>query len=46
MPYTSYVLNSAPTKFMRGDQVATCIYQFPTFIPDKKKHVVFDQAYN
>jgi len=39
-------LNNAPTKLMRGDYVAVCIYQFPLFISDKNKHEVSDQTYN
>jgi len=39
-------LNSAPTKRVRGDYVAVCIYQFPLFIPDKNKHVVSGQTCN
>ncbi|KYG39734.1 hypothetical protein M433DRAFT_230145 [Acidomyces richmondensis BFW] len=33
------VRKSAPTKLMRGDYVAVCVYQFPPFISDKNKHV-------
>ncbi|KYG40091.1 hypothetical protein M433DRAFT_9288 [Acidomyces richmondensis BFW] len=39
-------LNNAPTKIMRGDYVAVCIYQFHLFISDKNKHEVSDQTYN
>jgi len=42
----SCYLKNAPTKLMRGDYVAVCIYQFPFFISDKDKHEVSDQMYN
>jgi len=46
MPQRSCCSNNAPTKLMRGDYVAVCMYQFLPLIPDKNKHVMSDQKYN
>jgi len=46
MPHTPAVFYSAPTKLVRGDDMAMCIYRFPVVIPDSIKHVMPDQTYN
>jgi len=46
MPQCSCSLNNAPTKLMRGDYAAVCIYQFPYFMPDKNKDLMLYEMYN